>query len=439
MTDPTPKSHQKWWLCSLLFLATTINYLDRQILSLIKPVLDQELHWTNAEYGLVNSAFQGAYAVGLIGFGWFIDRFGARLGYMVSIVMWSSAALLHMFAGSVGGFIAARLALGFGEGGNFPAAIRCLADSFPKEERSFATSIVNAGANIGAIVAPAAVPIIATLYGWQTAFVVAGALGFVWTVAWAALPNTAASSSTASPQTEDTSSPTPHLSSLDLLRLRETWSFIVAKFITDPVWWFFLIWLPDYFNRTHGLDIKKSWLHLVVIYGMVSALSLVGGWLPQHLHSRGMSMARARKRCMLGFALAVLPVYFASSQGPWTTVFLIGLAGAAHQAWSANLFTTVSDMFPKPAIARVVGMGGTAGAIGGMIFPVVTGELLDAYTKRGDVAPAYGILFACCSIAYLVAYFLNHQLAPRFYPIPWPRSGKRETYATDEDLVASRL
>lgn len=427
-------SQQKWWLCALLFLATTINYLDRQILSLLKPILDQELHWSNADYGLVNSAFQGAYAVGLIFFGWFIDRFGARIGYLVSIVLWSLAALFHMFAGSVGGFIVARLALGFGEGGNFPAAIRCIADGFPKEERSFATSIVNAGANVGAIVAPALVPMLAALYGWQTAFIVAGALGFVWTVAWLRVPKVQALESSPLQQEPDDNPSFPHLSSMDLLKLPETWAFIVAKFITDPVWWFFLIWLPDYFKQSHGLDIKKSWLHLVVIYGMVSALSLIGGWLPKYLQSRGISMARARKQCMFAFALSVLPVYFATAQGPWMTVFLIGLAGAAHQAWSANLFTTVSDMFPKPAIARVVGMGGMAGAIGGMIFPMVTGQLLDVYSKEGNITTAYTILFGCCSVAYIIAFALNHSLAPHFFPVTRPKSGDMEPTLAGQEL-----
>jgi ACS family hexuronate transporter-like MFS transporter len=265
----------------------------------------------------------------------------------------------------------------------------------------------------------------------------AGVLGFVWTAAWIFLPVEKPDACLPQDHDEETWSQASHLSSMDLLKLPETWSFIVAKFITDPVWWFFLIWLPDYFKKTHGLDIKTSWLHLTIIYGMVSALSLVGGWLPKYLHQRGVSMARARKHCMLGFALAVLPIYFAASQGPRMTVFLIGLAGAAHQAWSANLFTTVSDMFPKPAIARVVGIGGMAGAIGGMIFPVVTGELLDAYTLKGDVAKAYQILFSGCSVAYLVAYLLNHRLAPHFYPISGERLTKGPTSPSGGHIVTS--
>jgi ACS family hexuronate transporter-like MFS transporter len=422
LTPATPVvTKYRWTICSLLFAATTINYIDRQILSLIKPILDTELGWSNEAFGLVNSAFQGAYAIGLLFFGWFVDRFGEKIGYTVSIIAWSVSAIGHSFVSSVTGFFVARAALGVGESGNFPSAIKAAATWFPQRERAFATTLLNAGTNVGPIVAPAIVPWIALTYGWQTTFVVAGVAGLLWLLLWIPLYTTPEKSKRVSPaELEHILSDRPDVSTrpktswLGLLRYGQTWSFIVAKFITDPVWWFFLIWLPDYFKKTRGLDIQESWVHLVTIYSIMTVLSLFGGWLPGHLTKRGWTVTRARKTGFFIFALCVLPIFFVTGVEDWPAVFLIGLAGAAHQAWSANLFTTVSDMFPKYAIGSVVGIGGMAGAIGGMLFPVFCGRLLDIFTARGNVTGGYTVLFTICAFAYLLAFAIHHLLAPRF-------------------------
>ena len=416
----------RWTVCALLFFATTINYIDRQILSLLKPILDEQLHWTNAEFGLVNSAFQGAYGLSLLGFGWFIDRFGTKIGYTVSIAAWSVAAMGHALVGSVGGFIWARLALGLGEGGNFPAAIKTVALWFPKRERALATSIFNAGTNVGAIVAPAIVPWMAFTWGWQSAFIAAGLAGFVWLffwIPWFQLPETmkGLTSQELSLIRSDEVAGVPESGEKlpwgKLLGYRQTWAFIIPKLITDPVWWFFLIWLPDFFKQTRGLDIKKSWVLLVTIYSIVTVLSIAGGWVTGHLAKMGWSMNRARKGGMLLFALCVVPILAVTGASDWGAVLLIGLAGAAHQAFSANLFTTVSDSFPKQAVASVIGIGGMAGAIGGMLFPFVTGILLDSYKASGNVAAGYGILFAFCAGAYLFSLLILQLLNPRLEPV----------------------
>ena len=416
----------RWTVCALLFFATTINYIDRQILSLLKPILDEQLHWTNAEFGLVNSAFQGAYGLSLLGFGWFIDRFGTKIGYTVSIAAWSVAAMGHALVGSVGGFIWARVALGLGEGGNFPAAIKTVALWFPKKERALATSIFNSGTNVGAIVAPAIVPWMAFTWGWQSAFIAAGLAGFVWLffwIPWFQLPEKmkGLTSQELSLIRSDEAAGVPESSAKlpwgQLLGYRQTWAFIIPKLITDPVWWFFLIWLPDFFKQTRGLDIKKSWVLLVTIYSIVTVLSIAGGWVTGYLAKMGWSMNRARKGGMLLFALCVAPILAVTGASDWGAVLLIGLAGAAHQAFSANLFTTVSDSFPKQAVASVIGIGGMAGAIGGMLFPIVTGILLDSYKASGNVAAGYGILFAFCAGAYLFSLLILQLLNPRLEPV----------------------
>ena len=383
-------------LLALIFLATTINYIDRQILALIKEFLDKELGWTNEQFGLVMSAFQAAYAVGLFAFGWFIDRYGTKIGYAVSIALWSVAALTHALVASVGGFFSARVFLGFSEGGNFPAAIKAVALWFPKRERALATAIFNSGTNVGAIVAPALVPAIAFTLGWRWAFVFAGLMGFLWLLLWFpfySIPEQSKRLAKAefdyihSDRDEAAAGGTP-IGWRRALGYRQTWGFIVAKFLTDPVWWFFLIWLPAYFLQTRGLDIKKSWLHLVTIYVIVTVLSIVGGWLTGAFQNRGWTVTRARKTGMFLFALCVLPILWVTRVGDWPAVLLIGLAGAAHQAWSANLFTTTSDVFPKKDVGTITGLGGMAGSVGGILFPWVTGRLIDQFKAAGDVTAA---------------------------------------------------
>jgi ACS family hexuronate transporter-like MFS transporter len=411
----------RWLVCALLFFATTVNYFDRQILSLLKPMLDHELGWTNEEFGRVNAAFQGMYAVGLLVFGVLVDRLGSKIGYALSIGAWSLAAISHSLAGTVAGFTNARMALGLGEGGNFPSAIKAVALWFPKRERAFATALFNAGANVGAIVAPGVVPWLADTWGWRSAFVAAGIAGLLWLLLWLPLydaPENVARVRASELELIRSDSPAAEVGArpswFALLRERAAWSFIVAKFLTDPVWWFFLTWLPDYFKKTRGMDLKQSWVHLMSIYAIVTVLSIVGGWIPAELVRRGFSVSRARKTAMLTFALLVVPVLGVTKVDVWPAVFLIGIAGAAHQAWSANLFTTVSDMFPKYAVASVVGMGGMAGSIGGMLFPVYAGKLLDTFTRAHNITAGYAILFTVCGSAYLAAFAINHALARRF-------------------------
>ncbi len=440
----------RWVICALLFFATTINYMDRQILSLLKETLDREIGWTNEQFGWVNSAFQLAYAVGLLGFGWFIDRFGTKLGYAISISAWSLAAMAHSLVGSFYGFIIARISLGLGEGGNFPAAIKAVALWFPKKERALATSIFNSGANVGALIAPAIIPWIGSTdsawgwkafcvahgweqslpwlthtWGWQAAFVAAGLVGLLWLLLWLPFYNVpekirrmnAEELEHIRSDNDAAAANAPQMPWLSLLGYRQAWSFIVAKFLTDPVWWFFLIWLPDFFKKTRGLDIKHSWVHIVTIYGIVTVLSIFGGWVTGYLNKSGWTITRARKTGMFVFSLLVLPILFVTKVDDWTAVIFIGLAGAAHQAWSANLYTTVSDMFPKRAIASLIGIGGMAGSLGGFMFPVLTGKLLDHFKASDNITAGYAILFGICGLAYLVAFGLNHLLAPKFEPV----------------------
>jgi MFS transporter, ACS family, hexuronate transporter len=414
-------SNYRWVVCALLFFATTINYIDRQILSLLKPILDEELHWTNEQFGYVNSAFQGAYGLFMLFFGWFIDKYGTKIGYAASIIGWSIAAIAHAFVSSVGGFLGARIALGAAESGNFPSAIKAVALWFPKKERALATSIFNSGTNVGAIIAPAVVPWIAFTWGWQSAFIAAGIAGFLWLLLWIPFYEIPEKISRLkkeefdfirSDADEQVAEQKPSWGSL--LRYPQTWSFIVAKGLTDPIWWFFLIWLPDFFKQTRGLDIKKSWIHLVTIYTIITVLSIGGGWLTGWLTKRGWTVTKARKTGMFIFALCVMPIYLVTGVGDWWAVILIGLAGAAHQAWSANLFTTTSDMFPKHVVASVTSIGGMAGAFVGMFFPTLTGMLLDSFKAAGNVTGGYTILFTICAFAYITTFVIHHLLAPRF-------------------------
>lgn len=394
-------SGHRWVILALLFFATTINYVDRQILALLKPMLDAELGWTNEQYGYVNSAFQGAYAFGLVGFGWFIDRFGVKIGYAVSILAWSAAAAAHALVGSVAGFRWARVALGVGEGGNFPAAIKTVAQWFPRSERAFANALFNAGTNVGALIAPAVIPAMALAYGWRSTFVVAGLLGVIWIFFWLPLFREAPKLADEEP---DTGRKVPWLS---LLGKRQAWAYMVAKFLTDPVWWFYLIWLPDYFKREQHLDLKASALPLVTLYGIVTVLSVFAGWLVKRLAENGHDIVRVRKASMLLFALCSLPIFFVRGLGMWESVLLIAFAASAHQAWSASLYATVSDTFPKEAVASVSGLGGFVGSIGGMIFPIVAGRILDSNVN------GYAVLFGFCAFAYVVAFAIHHLLVPR--------------------------
>lgn len=413
----------RWTVVALLFFATTINYLDRQVIGLLKPTLETEFSWSETDYGNIVMAFSAAYALGMLLFGRIIDRIGTKSGYIISVVTWSIAAIGHAFAKSTFGFGVARAALGLGESGNFPAAIKVVAEWFPKKERALATGIFNSGTNIGAVVAPIMVPWILGLWGWQEAFVITGAIGFVWLIFWWWLYELPARQKRLSQSefdhihsdNEEVAGETaPRVKWVKLFGIRQTWAFFFGKMLTDPIWWFFLFWLPSYFASTFQIDLKKPSLELVIVYTTTTIGSIGGGYLSGYFIRLGWSVFRARKTAMLIFALCVVPIVFAQyATNVWAAVGLISLAAAAHQAWSANIFTTASDMFPKRAVSSVVGIGGMAGAVGGILFPMLVGRLLDTYKAAGNIGAGYNLLFVICGCAYLLAWGIMHLFTPR--------------------------
>jgi len=402
----------RWVICALLFFATTINYVDRQVFGLLKTTLQGELGWNEIDYSNVAFAFTTAYAIGLVLVGRLMDWLGTRKGFSLAIIFWSLAAMGHGFVQSVMGFSAARFALGLGEAGNFPAAVKTVAEWFPKKERAFATGIFNSGANIGAIVTPLVVPWITVTYGWRVAFIATGALGFIWLIFWLLLYRSPEEHPRLSPAElayirSDPVEATTKIKWARLIPHRQTWAFAMGKFITDPVWWFYLFWLPDFLEKTYKLDLKHIGLPLIVIFIMADVGSIAGGWLSSALIKRGWTINAGRKTAMLICALSVVPIVFAArAANLWVAVALIGLATAAHQGWSANLFTLTSDMFPRRAVGSVVGIGGMAGAIGGMLIAKVAGYLLE---WTGSYVP----LFAFAASAYLIALLVIHLLVPR--------------------------
>jgi ACS family hexuronate transporter-like MFS transporter len=407
----------RWVICALLFFATTINYIDRQVLGILATDenFKRTIGWNEAEYGYVNTAFQAAYAIGLLVVGNLMDRFGTRKGFSIAIVFWSVAAMFHAAARSAVGFGVARFALGLGEAGNFPAAIKTVAEWFPKKERALATGIFNSGSNVGAIIAPLAVPWIAITWGWQWAFIVTGALGFFWLAFWLASyrrpeEHPKLSASELAHIQSDPAEPTTPIPWARLFPHRQTWAFAIGKFLTDPIWWVYLFWLPKFLNTNYGLNITQIGLPLVVIYVAADVGSIGGGWLSSALIKRGWTVNKSRKTAMLICALSVVPIMFAANASNlWVAVALISLAAAAHQGWSANIFTTASDMFPRRAVGSVVGIGGMAGSIGGMLIATTVGLILE-YT--GSYLP----IFIIAGSAYLVALLVIHLLAPRLEP-----------------------
>jgi ACS family hexuronate transporter-like MFS transporter len=407
----------RWTICALLFFATTINYIDRQILGILAPELQKIIGWSETEYGYIVTAFQTAYALGLLLFGRFIDKFGTRLGYSVSILVWSAAAITHAAARTVFGFGAARFTLGLGEAGNFPSAIKAVAEWFPKKERALATGIFNAGSNVGAVVAPAIVPWITVKFGWPVAFLLTGSIGFVWVVFWILLYEVPEKKKSLSTKElayilSDVQEPAPEkIGWLSLLGYKQTWAIVLGKFMTDPIWWFYLYWLAKFLNARFGLTLAKLGLPLIAVYLMADVGSVGGGWLSSALIKKGWTVNRSRKTVMLTCALCILPVMTASRASKvWVAVLLIGLAAAAHQAWSANIFTFASDLFPKKAVGSVTGLGGMAGAVGGMLFSAAAGHLL-------DLTKSYVILFVISGSAYLLALGVIQLLTPRLKPV----------------------
>ena len=402
----------RWWICALLFFATTINYIDRQVFAILAPQLQTEIGWSEIEYGYIVTAFQLSYAIGLLLVGKLIDFLGTKKGFIISIIVWSLAAMAHALARTPVGFGMARLALGIGESGNFPAAIKTISEWFPRKERALATGIFNSGSNIGAIVAPLLVPIIALNFGWQAAFIITGLLGFIWLFFWLRLMNrpeehpgiNAAELDLIKADTEENlEKPT---SIWKIIRTRKVWAIAIGKFLTDPIWWFFLYWLPKFLNTTYGLKLDKIGLPLIVAYLIADVGSIGGGWLSSHFLKMGWSINAARKTTLLICAIMVVPIYWASGiDDLWPAVILIGLGMAAHTGWSANMYTLATDFFPKKDMGTVVGFIGMAGAVGGMLMASATGHLLEA-------TGSYKILFIIAASMYGIALVIIHLLVP---------------------------
>ena len=424
----------RWTICGLLFLAATINYVDRQVIGILKPTLQAQFGWTEIDYGDIVFAFQMAYAIGYLFAGRVVDLLGIKRGFALALTIWSLAAIAAAavprfgpaaavllgtvgltYSASVAGFIVVRFVLGLGESGNFPAAIKTVAEWFPQRERAFATGLFNAGTNIGAVVTPMTVPFITARFGWTWSFVLTGVLGFAWLVAWLVIyekpdrhprlkaPERAFICS-------DPVAPATHMPWASLMGYRQTWSFATAKFLTDPIWWMYLFWLPDFFSRNYGLSLLELGPPIIVIYVVADVGSVGGGWLSSRLIRKGWSVNAARKTAMLICAVAVIPIIAAASvKNMWAAVALISLATAAHQGWSANLFTLASDMFPRQAVGSVVGLGGFAGAVGGMLIAKVTGYVL-------QMTGSYTTVLLIAGGAYLVALAIVQILTPKLEP-----------------------
>jgi ACS family hexuronate transporter-like MFS transporter len=416
----------RWTICALVFFATTVNYLDRQVISLLKDdYLEPQFGWSEQDYANIVKAFQLCYAIGMLGAGWIIDKIGTKLGYALSLFFWSIAAVLHGFAKSTVGFMGARGLLGISEAGNFPAAIKTIAEWFPKRERALATGIFNSGANVGAILAPLTVPLIAATMGWQWAFILTGIFGLIWLVFWFIYYETPGKHKKLSKAERDfintsdrdeATENTDKVKWFSLLKYRQTWAFVIGKFMTDPVWWFYLFWLPSFLNKEYGMTKMQVMLPLAVLYSMTTIGSIFGGWISGHLINKGWPVYKARRLAMLIFALCVIPVVSAQALGHysyWYAILIIGLAASAHQAWSANIFTTTSDMFPKKAVASVTGMGGMAGAIGGILLADLAGKLLDHYKALGTIETGYYIMFIISGTIYFAAWIVFNLLAPK--------------------------
>lgn len=443
----------RWTICGLLFFATTVNYLDRQVLSLLAPNLSKEFNWSNSDYANITAVFQFIYAISMLFAGRIIDKLGTKKGYVLAITVWSLGAIMHAYSLPVGtafstflvwigvgavpvsiaGFMLSRAVLGFGESGNFPAAIKAVAEYFPKKERSLATGIFNSGSNIGAILAPLTVPVIAANYGWEFAFILVGAIGFVWLIFWLIFYEIPSKQKRLSKEEYDyihdekivltennQESEEKNVSWIKLLKYKQTWAFICGKFMTDGIWWFFLFWLPKYLEVQFNMKGTDIALPLSVLYSMTMFGSIFGGWFPIYFIRKGYTAYDGRLKAMFFIALFPLVVLLAQPLGYitfWIPVLLIGIGASAHQAWSANIFTTVSDMFPKKAIGSIVGIGGMAGGIGGVLVSKLGGYLFDYFESLGHIQTGYTIMFVICAVAYLLAWGVIKSLVPKYSPI----------------------
>ncbi|MBP1676223.1 MAG: transporter [Bacteroidetes bacterium] len=460
----------RWTICTLLFFATTINYLDRQVLSLLQPILAEEFHWTDSDYGTITAIFSLAYAISMLFAGRFVDKLGTRKGYAWAIAVWSAAAMLHALCGlatewwtgipdakgltdatgsivatismvSVVMFVIARILLAFGESANFPAAIKATAEYFPKRDRAFATGLFNSGANVGAILAPITVPFMAEAWGWETAFLVIGAVGFIWLAAWLIFYKPIETNNKVNAAERayinqddisdkvvvDSTANVKKMSFAQALKFKQTWAFAFGKFMTDGVWWFFLFWTPAYLKAEYGMSPSEVALPIGVLYTITVFGSVFGGKFPTYFINKGMNPYAGRMRAMLIIAFFPLLVLLAQPFGHisamgnfafWIPVLLIGIGGSAHQAWSANIFTTVGDMFPKSAVATIVGIGGMAGGIGSFIINKGSGVLFDySLAEWGSKTPGYTIVFSFCALAYLIGWIVMKTLVPKYKPI----------------------
>jgi MFS transporter, ACS family, hexuronate transporter len=420
--NPTPSTlsagtrlgRVRWTVCAMLFAATSINYMDRQVIAILKPTLEHSIGMTEVSYGYIVDAFQIAYAIGLLAAGRLIDKLGTRIGYMLVMAVWSFSAMGHALASTVLEFGFARFFLGLGESGNFPAAIKTVAEWFPQNERSLATGIFNSGANVGAILAPAIVPWVTLRYGWHAAFLTTGLFSVLWILWWFRYYRTPTDHSTLTArelrhiyqEAAADMGPSPSVPWRRLLGFRQTWAFSIAKFLTDPIWYFYLFWLPSYFSAKFNLNLSHLGLPLIIVYNVSAIGSIGGGWLPAPFRRLGLSPNYARLAAMLLCAFLVVPIYTASSaKSVWTAIALISVAAGAHQGWSANLFTTSSDMFPRSAVGAVVGIGGMAGSVGSALFAFFAGHIL-------QLTHSYAVLFGIASSAYLLALIVMYLLAP---------------------------
>ncbi len=415
----------RWTICALVFFATTVNYLDRSVISLLKAPLTEAYHWDDGDYANTEIAFKLTYAFGMLFAGRIIDKLGTRMGYLMATLFWSLAAIGHAFVQSTVGFITARAFLGLTESGNFPAAIKTVAEWFPKKERALATGIFNSGTNIGAVVAPLSVPYIAEAWGWKWAFLLTGSIGFVWLILWFRMystPDRHPKVSTTeleyiNSDKDEAVQKNERVSWTQLLGYRQTWAFALGKFITDPIWWFYLFWLPDFLDSQYGLKGTAVSLPVAMVYIISTFGSIGGGWLPLKLIRNGWPVFRARRTSMLVYAIVVTPILFAQVAGEinmWLAVLVIGLATSAHQAWSANIFTTVSDMFPRKAVGSVTGIGGMFGGLGGIMLTLLVQKNMFVYYRSiKQIETAYFIMFCICAGAYLVAWLVMKALIPK--------------------------
>jgi ACS family hexuronate transporter-like MFS transporter len=441
----------RWTICSLLFFATTVNYLDRQVLSLLAPDLSKEFGWTNSDYANITAIFQFVYAISMLFAGRIIDKLGTKSGYTWAIIIWSIGAIVHAYSIFIGGvvvnvmalvglaavpvsiigFMISRALLAVGEAGNFPSALRATAEYFPKKERSFATGIFNSGTNVGAILAPLTVPWVAKQWGWETAFILIGALGFIWLIFWRIYYEKPENQKRLSKDELEyinsdsgeqviNSSEEVKVPWIKLLGYKQTWAFAFGKFMTDGVWWFFLFWLPKYLEAQYGMVKTEIMLPLAVLYSMTMFGSIGGGWFPIYFIKKGFSPYDGRMKAMLLIAFFPLVVLAAQPLGGytfWIPVILIGIGASAHQAWSANIFTTVSDMFPKKAVGSIVGIGGMAGGFGGVVMSKLGGAFFDYYKGLGHIQTGYSIMFSICAVSYLIAWCVMKLLVPVYKPI----------------------